>query len=198
MATRSGKSPKTIFGDRDAVARLRTFAESVVRLRPSRSAAAFLLPILLNACSRILRSMAPRSVRSPGRGQGPKSPVLAPKAPAGVPSAVEKPAGGGRQRLRLSATAISTAFSNCGWPNCLKPPLPACAPAGHGSKSSATNPRRMRQPPGYGVRLIPRLLDKARECYSKWDRIHGAMSVGYTPDGAPAAAPRPSRICCEG
>jgi hypothetical protein len=34
-----------------------------------------------------------------------------------------------------------------------------------------------------GVRLIRRLPPKAREYYSQWDHILGAMSAGYTPDG---------------
>ena len=63
MATTSAKSPRTtsvnlIQAVQATGSKLRTFAESVVRLSRSMSAAAFLFPpVLRSACSRMLRSI---------------------------------------------------------------------------------------------------------------------------------------------
>jgi hypothetical protein len=43
-----------------------------------------------------------------------------------------------------------------------------------------------------------RLMERLAVFYRGWERILGAMSGGYTSNGAPAAVDRQGRICCRG
>ena len=43
-----------------------------------------------------------------------------------------------------------------------------------------------------------RLMEGLASFYKGWERILGAMSGGYTSNGAPAAVDRQGRFCCRG
>ena len=51
---------------------------------------------------------------------------------------------------------------------------------------------------GVAVARAGRLLGNLAAFYHGWERILGAMSGGYTADGAPAAVSRQGRLCCRG
>jgi len=50
----------------------------------------------------------------------------------------------------------------------------------------------------FAVHHAARLLESAREYHAKWNRILGAMTGGYTPQGHAAPFLRPGRVCLTG